>query len=243
MLSLVSTPIGNLDDMSPRAVAALRDADIIACEDTRRTRILLTHFEIPRPREMISYREQTEQRSAEYLMQKLEAGLSVAVCSDGGSPGISDPGYRVVRLAAERGVDMEVIPGPSAVQVALLLSGLPTSSFTFKGFPPRKRGQMARFFEEEKAASHTLVFFESPYRVGKSLEVALEVFGDREAAVCIELTKKFERVSRGYLSELLETFGDRKVKGEVTLVIAGNNPKFARQLLPQNPVGLGVTVK
>ncbi len=229
MLSLVSTPIGNLDDMSPRAVAALRDADVIACEDTRRTRVLLTHFEIPRPREMISYREQTELRSAEYLVQKLETGLRVAVCSDGGSPGISDPGYRVVRLAAEQGLEMEVIPGASAVQVALLLSGLPTSSFTFKGFPPRKRGQMARFFEEEKAAAHTLIFFESPYRVGKSLEVALEVLGDREAAVCIELTKKFERVSRGYLSDLLETFGDRKVKGEVTLVIAGSNPKFARE--------------
>ncbi len=229
MLSLVATPIGNLDDMSPRAVAALRDADIIACEDTRRTRILLTHFEIPRPREMVSYREQTELRSAEYLIQKLAAGLSVAVCSDGGSPGISDPGYRVVRLAAEQGIDMEVIPGASAVQVALLLSGLPTSSFTFKGFPPRKRGQMARFFEEEKTAAHTLIFFESPYRVGKSLEVALEVYGDREAAVCIELTKKFERVSRGYLSDLLQAFGDRKVKGEVTLVIAGSNPKFARE--------------
>ncbi len=231
MLSLVATPIGNLDDMSPRAVAALRDADVIACEDTRRTRTLLTHFEIPRPQEMISYREQTELRSAEYLVEKLEAGLHVAVCSDGGSPGISDPGYRVVRLAAERGVEMEVIPGASAVQVALLLSGLPTSSFTFKGFPPRKRGQMVRFFEEERSAAHTLVIFESPYRVGKSLEVALEVFGDREAAVCIELTKKFERVSRGYLGDLHEEFKDRKIKGEVTMVIAGSNPKFTRGVI------------
>ncbi len=228
MLSLVTTPIGNLADMSPRAVAALRDADVIACEDTRRTRILLTHFEIPRPREMISYREQTEQRSAEYLLQKLEAGFHVAVCSDGGSPGISDPGYRIARLASENDQDMEVLPGPSAVQVALLLSGLPTSSFTFKGFPPRKRGPMVRFFEEEKLAAHTLIFFESPYRVGKSLEVAFEVFGDREAAVCIELTKKFERVSRGYLSALNSEYCDKKVKGEVTIVIAGNNPKFLR---------------
>ena len=229
MLSLVTTPIGNLEDMAPRAVAALRAADIIACEDTRRTRILLTHFEIPRPRDMISYREQTEQRSAEYLLQKLQAGLHVAVCSDGGSPGISDPGYRIARLAADQEMDMEVLPGPSAVQVALLLSGLSTATFTFKGFPPRKRGAMTRFFEEEKHAAHTLIFFESPYRVGKSLEVAFEVFGDREAAVCIELTKKFERVSRGYLSDLLDQYRDKKVKGEVTLVIAGNNPKFARE--------------
>ncbi len=228
MLSLVTTPIGNLNDMAPRAVSALRAADVIACEDTRRTRILLTHFEIPRPRELISYREQMEQRSAEYLLRKLEAGLHVAVCSDGGSPGISDPGYRIARLAADHDMEMEVLPGPSAVQVALLLSGLSTATYTFKGFPPRKRGAMHRFFEEEKGAAHTLVIFESPYRVGKSLEGALAVFGDREAAVCIELTKKFERVSRGYLGDLLETFRDKKVKGEVTIVIAGNNPKFAR---------------
>lgn len=227
MLSLVTTPIGNLDDMSPRAVEALRSADVIACEDTRRTWRLLTHFEIPRP-EMISYREQTEKRSAEHLLRKLEAGLRVAVCSDGGSPGISDPGYRIARLAAQNDVEMEVLPGPSAVQVALLLSGLSTATFTFKGFPPRKRGQMCRFFEEEKPAAHTLIIYESPYRVGKTLDVAFEVLGDREAAVCIELTKKYERVSRGYLGDLMEEYRDKKVKGEVTIVIAGNNPKFMR---------------
>jgi 16S rRNA (cytidine1402-2'-O)-methyltransferase len=228
MLSLVTTPIGNLEDMSPRAVEVLRNADVIACEDTRRTRILLTHFDIPRPAEMISYREQTELKSAEYLVEKLKAGRHVAVCSDGGTPGVSDPGYRVVRLAAEEGLEMEVLPGPSAALAALVLSGLPSSSFTFKGFPPRKRGAMVRFFEEEKTAAHTLIVFESPYRVGKTLDVAYEVLGDREAAVCIELTKKFERVSRGYLSELLEQFQNGKVKGEVTIVIAGSNPKFTR---------------
>jgi 16S rRNA (cytidine1402-2'-O)-methyltransferase len=230
MLSLVTTPIGNLDDMTPRALAALRDADVIACEDTRRTRRLLTHFEIPRPREMISYREQTEQRSAEYLLHKLEAGLHVAVCSDGGSPGISDPGYRIARLAAEHDMDMEVLPGASAVQVALLLSGLSTATFIFKGFPPRKRGAMVRFFDDDKESAHTIILFESPYRVGKTLDVALEVLGDREAAVCIELTKKFERVSRGFLSDLLEIYRDKKVKGEVSIVIAGNNPKFSRNM-------------
>ncbi len=228
MLSLVTTPIGNLGDMSPRAIEALRNADVIACEDTRRTRALLSHFEVQRPPEMVSYREQTEQRSAEYLVEKLRAGLHVAVCSDGGAPTISDPGYRIVRLASEAGLEMEVLPGPSAVLAALMLSGLPTSSFTFKGFPPRKRGAMVRFFEEEFQAAHTLVLYESPYRVSKTLEVALEVLGDREAAVCIELTKKFERVSRGFLSALLETYQNGKIKGEVTIVIAGSNPKFAR---------------
>lgn len=228
MLSLVTTPIGNLDDMPPRAVAALRQADCIACEDTRRTRALLSHFDIPRPQEMISYREQTEQRNAGYLIEKLRAGQRVALCSDGGSPGISDPGYRVIRLAAEQDLPMEVLPGPSAVLAALVLSGLPTSSFTFKGFPPRKRGAMMRYFKEEAEAAHTLVIYESPYRVAKSLTVAHEVLGDREAAVCIELTKKFERVSRGYLADLLEIYRDKKVKGEVTIVIAGNNPKFCR---------------
>ena len=228
MLSLVTTPIGNLDDITPRALQALRTADVIACEDTRRTRALLTHFDIPRPRELICYREQREQSSAEYLLQKLQAGLHVALCTDGGAPGVSDPGYRIIRLAARNSIEMEALPGASAVITALMLSGLSTATFTFKGFPPRKRGQMLRFFEEDKNSPHTLITFESPYRVGKSLECALEAMGDREAAVCIELTKKFERVSRGYLSDLLEEYRDRKVKGEVTIVIAGNNPKFCR---------------
>ena len=228
MLSLVTTPIGNLEDMPPRAVATLRAADVIACEDTRRTRALLTHFEIPRPAELICYREQREQDSAEYLLTKLQAGLHVAVCTDGGAPGVSDPGYRIARLAAQNNLEMEVLPGPSAVITALLFSGLSTASFTFKGFPPRKRGQMLRFFEEENSSPHTLIIFESPYRVGKALECALEVLGDREAAVCIELTKKFERVARGYLGDLTENFRDKKVKGEVTIVIAGSNPKFCR---------------
>lgn len=234
MLYIVATPIGNLGDLTPRAVEALREADIIACEDTRRTRTLLTHFEIPYPAEMISYREQTERHRSEFLVQKLEAGMTVALCTDGGYPGISDPGYRLVRLAAQRGLEMTVLPGASAVSVALLASGLSSSSYTFKGFPPRKRGAMVRFFEEEKGSPHTLVCFESPVRVSKFLETALEALGDREAAVCIELTKKFERVSRGYLSDLVEEFTDRRIKGEVTMVVAGNNPKFARADEPES---------
>ncbi len=226
MLSFVTTPIGNLEDMPPRAVRVLREADVVACEDTRRTRALLTHFGIPRPAMLVSYRDPSEARSAERLLEILRQGLKVAVCSDGGSPGVSDPGYRIARLAAEHDLAMEVVPGPSAVTAALILSGLPASSFTFKGFPPRKQGALIRFFAAERVLPHTLVVFESPYRTGKTLAAAFAALGNREAAVCIEITKKFERVSRGYLSALAETFRERTIKGEVTLVIAGNHEKF-----------------
>lgn len=228
MLHLVSTPIGNLEDMTPRAIRALREADVIACEDTRRTRALLTHFEIPRPDALISYRDPHEAKTAEYLMTKLEAGLDVVVCSDGGAPGVSDPGYRVARLAAQAELPMESVPGASAVIAALMVSGLPAASFTFKGFPPRKSGGLTRFFAEEANTSHTLVFFESPYRVGKSLDAAFQALGDREAAVCKELTKIHEQVDRGYLRDLANHFRDRKLKGEFTIVIAGNHPAFRR---------------
>lgn len=229
MLYLVGTPIGNLDDLSPRALRVLGDCDVVACEDTRRTRQLLSRFSVPHPGRLISYREGNEARAGAQLIGLLKEGRSVALCTDGGMPGISDPGYRLARLAAAEGIAFEVIPGPSAVNAALLASALPTSSYTFKGFPPRKRGHMLRFFGEEADLPHTLVVFESPVRVAKTLDVALEALGDREAAVCIELTKKFERVARGYLSDLAARFRDVKVKGEVTLVFAGNNPKFRRE--------------
>ncbi len=225
MLYVVATPIGNLSDLSPRAIEALGKADIIAAEDTRRTRQLLTHFEIPAPR-LVSYREQTERSLAGRLVEDLSAGRTIALCTDGGYPGISDPGYRLIREAVQADIPMEVIPGASAVPVALLSSGLPTSSYTFKGFPPRKRGAMGRFFREEADRPHTLVIFESPVRVAKTLAVALEELGNREAAVCVELTKLFERVHRGYLADLLAELGERRIKGEVTMVFAGSNPKF-----------------
>jgi 16S rRNA (cytidine1402-2'-O)-methyltransferase len=232
MLHLVATPIGNLADLSPRALETLKNAEMIACEDTRRTWGLLTAFNIPRP-EMISYRQGNEDRIAERILQAVRAGRSVAVCSDGGYPGISDPGYRLIRRAAQEKVPYDVLPGASAVDVALLLSGLSTSSYTFKGFPPRKQGALHRFFEEERALPHTLILFESPYRVSTCLKAALDVFGDREAAVCIELTKAHERVSRGFLTELVKEFEGKTVKGEVVIVLAGNNPKFAREENPE----------
>ena len=227
MLRVVATPIGNLGDLSPRAVEALRGAAVIACEDTRRTWQLLSHFGIPRP-EMISYRQGNEDRVAEIVISAVNAGREVALCSDGGYPGISDPGYRLIRRCAKECVPYDVIPGASAVNVALLMSGLSTSSFTFKGFPPRGPGAIRNWFAEEKEHDHTLICYESPFRVGNTLSAALDALGDREAAVCIELTKMHERVSRGYLGDLAAEFKDAKVKGEVAIVIAGNNPKFLR---------------
>ncbi len=227
MLRVVATPIGNLGDLSPRALEAFRAANLIACEDTRRTWQLLTHFEIPRP-EMISYRQGNEERITERILAAVQGGQEVVLCSDGGYPGISDPGYRLIRACAQQDVPYEVVPGASAVNVALLMSGLSTSSFTFRGFPPRGPGAIRNWFQEDAEKEHTLICYESPFRIGATLAAAYEVLGDREAAVCIELTKLHERVSRGYLSDLAREFKDAKVKGEVALVIAGNNPKFRR---------------
>ncbi len=228
MLHVVATPIGNLADLSPRGLEAFRAAVAIACEDTRRTWALLTHFDIPRPREMFSYRQGNEERVTERVLALLDAGEEVVLCSDGGYPGISDPGYRLIRACAQQGVAYDVIPGASAVNVALLMSGLSTSSFTFRGFPPRGPGALRNWFQEDADKEHTLICYESPFRIAATLEAAFEVLGDREAAVCVELTKVHEHVERGYLSDLARAFREKTVKGEVALVIAGNNPKFRR---------------
>ena len=227
MLHVIATPIGNLGDLSPRAQDALRSASLVACEDTRRTWQLLSHIGVPRP-EMLSYRQGNEERLVDRIVAAVRAGREVALCSDGGYPGISDPGYRLIRACAQANVPYDVIPGASAVNVALLMSGLSTSSFTFRGFPPRGPGALRNWFAEDRDKPHTLVCYESPFRVAATLEAALDALGDREAAVCIELTKLHERVSRGYLSDLVREFRGAEVKGEVTLVIAGDDPKFRR---------------
>ena len=234
MLHVIATPIGNLGDLSPRALEALKGASLIACEDTRRTWQLLSHFGVPRP-DMVSYRQGNEERTTETIIAAVSQGREVALCSDGGYPGISDPGYRLIRACAKGGVPYDVIPGASAVNVALLMSGLSTSSFTFRGFPPRGPGAIRNWFAEDADKEHTLICYESPFRVGATLEAAFEVLGDREAAVCIELTKMHERVSRGYLGDLAKEFAGAKVKGEVAIVIAGSNPKFRREGDPATP--------
>lgn len=220
-LFLVATPIGNLGDLSPRALETLRAAPVVAAEDTRRTWQLLSHFGVPRPPRMISYREGAEERAGAQVLECLRAGQDVALCTDAGYPGISDPGFRLVRDAVAEGLPVTALPGPSAADVALVLSGLPTSSWTFLGFPPRKPGALRRFFEDEAGSAHTLVLYESPFRVGKTLAAAAEVLGPRPAAACLELTKLHERVDRGTLPELAARFASGPVRGEIAIVIGG----------------------
>jgi 16S rRNA (cytidine1402-2'-O)-methyltransferase len=227
-LYVIATPIGNLEDVTLRALRVLGEIDVLACEDTRRTRTLLEHHEVPRPQTILSYHEHNEERAGERILALLDEGRTIGLCSDAGVPGISDPGYRIVSAALDAGHDVDVLPGAGAVEAVLLASGLPTSTYTFKGFPPKKPGRRQNFIAAEAELPHTLVFFESPHRVGKLLADALAVLGDRRAAVCVELTKKFERSHRGYLTDLAAAFDGANVKGEVAVVIAGNNPKFAR---------------
>ena len=230
MLHLVATPIGNLGDLSPRALETLRAVPVVAAEDTRHTWQLLSHFGIPRPARMISYRERAEERAGAQILECLRAGQDVALCTDAGYPGISDPGFRLVRDAVAEGLPVTVLPGPSAADVALLLSGLPTSSWTFLGFPPRKPGALRRLFEAEARSPHTLVLYESPFRIGRTLAAAAEVLGPRPAAVCLELTKLHERVERGTLPELAARFADGPARGEAVLVVGGlaRTPSAAR---------------
>jgi len=225
-LYIVATPIGNLEDMTLRAIRVLGELDALACEDTRHTRILFEKHGIKSPRTILSYREQNEAQGGARIMGMLKGGMTVGICSDAGYPGISDAGYRIIARAVDEAQEIIVLPGAGAIEPALLSSGLPTSSFTFKGFAPKKPGVRRRFLEMEKDQPHTLVLYESPFRLLKLLSVALEVFGDRRAAVCLELTKQFERIHRGSLSELCAQFQDAKVRGEITVVIAGSNPKF-----------------
>jgi 16S rRNA (cytidine1402-2'-O)-methyltransferase len=225
-LFIIATPIGNLQDMTPRAVATLRELDVLACEDTRHTGQLLNLLDIPRPPLLVSNHEHNERHMASKIVSWLDAGKKVGICSDAGYPVISDPGYPAVVAAIAAGHEVIAIPGASAVPLALISSGLPCSSYTFKGFPPRKAGRRRSFLAMDSELPHTLVFYESPFRIGKLLADALEVYGDRQAAVCLELTKQFERVHRGTLATLAADFADRKVKGEAVVVIAGNKPKF-----------------
>jgi 16S rRNA (cytidine1402-2'-O)-methyltransferase len=227
-LFVIATPIGNLEDITHRAVRVLGEVQAVACEDTRRTRILFSHFEIHVPRTFLSYREATEGHGGNRILGLLDGGIDVGLVSDAGYPGISDAGYRIISSAIEAGHKVEVVPGAGAVTPALLTSGLPTSSYTFKGFPPRKPGPLRRFLEMEKDLPHTLVFYESPMRVAKLLAAVQEVLGDRKAAVCFELTKKFERTLRGFAGELAAQLAGKDLKGEVTVVVAGVNPKFSR---------------
>ncbi|MEM7533233.1 MAG: 16S rRNA (cytidine(1402)-2'-O)-methyltransferase [Chloroflexota bacterium] len=228
MLYLVATPIGNLGDITLRALDTLRTVDFVASEDTRKTGRLLKHFEIQKPQ--ISFHEHNEHQAGERIVALLREGKSVALVTDAGTPGISDPGFTLVRRVHEANesgdhaaIDMTMIPGPTGLIMALVLSGLPLHSFTFRGFPPRKRGPRQRFITVDKESPHTLIFYESPYRLASFLGDALEVLGDRPAAVAKDLTKLYEQIERGTLASLHEQFVDKKLKGEYIVVIGGTS--------------------
>ena len=219
MLYLVATPIGNLGDISLRALEVLRAVDYVASEDTRKTGLLLKHFDIKKPQ--IAFHEHNEERAGERIMTLLAAGQSVAVVSDAGTPGVADPGFTLVRRAIALDLQVTMIPGASALVMALVLSGLPSHSFTFRGFPPRKSGKRQAFLAIGRDSPHTLIFYESPHRLRDFLADALAVYGDRPAAVANELTKMFESVRRGLLSELIALLADEEPRGEYVVAIGG----------------------
>jgi 16S rRNA (cytidine1402-2'-O)-methyltransferase len=217
-LLVVATPIGNLDDLSPRARAAFESADLVACEDTRHTGRLLAHLGVKKP--LVSLHEHNERQRLPRLLADLEEGKTIALASDAGTPLLSDPGFLLVREAAARGARIEPIPGPSALLAALVASGLPPYPFTFAGFPPPKTGKRRTFYRGWATLGHTLILYESPHRILASLEDALAELGDRPAAVCRELTKLHEETLRGPLSALLAELKSRPgIKGEIALVI------------------------
>lgn len=217
-LYVVATPIGNLDDITVRAARILKEVDVIACEDTRQTRKLLDHLGISRP--LVSYHDYNERERADQLLTELDAGRSVAVVSDAGTPLIADPGYRLVHQARERGIPVSPIPGPSALAAALSASGLPTDAFVFGGFLPAKSGQRKKELEKWKQTQATLLFYETPHRVLEALEDIATVLGDRTVVLGREITKIHEEFLRGTAAELNVELGKRpSVKGEFVVMI------------------------
>jgi 16S rRNA (cytidine1402-2'-O)-methyltransferase len=218
-LYIVSTPIGNLEDITYRAVRILREVNVIACEDTRTTRRLLDHYAIPT--RTVSYHEHNEQERARELRERLERGESIALVSDAGTPLLSDPGYRVVREAVEAGVPIEAIPGPSALLTALVASGLPTDQFHFAGFFPAKESQRIRLLESLRDEQATLIFYEAPHRILETLADLEAVLPDREIAVARELTKIHEEVLRGTPASIRQTLSARdSIRGEFVVLVA-----------------------
>lgn len=219
LLYLVSTPIGNLEDITQRALRILKEADIIAAEDTRRTTNLLNHFGIKNHLE--SYFDFNKEKKTKFLIKQLINGYSVAVVSDAGTPGISDPAFYLVRSAIQNEIGVVPVPGPTAFIAALTVSGLPTNRFVFEGFLPRKKGRdtkIKNLLSEER----TIVLYESPHRIFKTFTELQKVLGNRNIAVCRELTKRYEEVYRGNLSEAIDYFKKKTIKGEFVLILEGN---------------------
>jgi 16S rRNA (cytidine1402-2'-O)-methyltransferase len=217
-LYLVATPIGNLEDISLRALRILKEVDLIACEDTRQTLKLLSHFEIRKPLE--SYHEHNEMTCAPELVVRMEEGARVALVSDAGTPVISDPGHRLVSLCLRHKIDVIPIPGPSAIVAALAACGLPSEEFTFLGFLPARPTERRRRLQHSASEGRSLVLYEAPHRVRATLRDALEILGNRQAAVARELTKIHEEFLRGRIADLIQAFEEKEPRGEITLVIA-----------------------
>jgi len=217
-LVVCPTPIGNLEDITLRVLSVLREADVVACEDTRRTRVLLDRYGVSAT--LVSYHEHNERERSAQLVRRMREGETVALVSDAGMPLVSDPGYVLVQACVAAGLAVEVLPGPSAALAALVASGLPAETWRFVGFLPRKKGELAQVF----AAPETVVAFESPHRVAASLAALAAIDPQRDVAVCRELTKVHEEVVRGNAAELAQRFGARETKGEIVLVVAGAPP-------------------
>ncbi|NLT95141.1 MAG: 16S rRNA (cytidine(1402)-2'-O)-methyltransferase [Clostridia bacterium] len=222
-LFLCATPIGNLKDITLRVLETLKEVDLIACEDTRQTRKLLNHFSIEKP--VTSYFEHNKKYKGEKIIETLLAGKNVALVSDAGMPGVSDPGQELIQDCLKAGIEFTVLPGPVAAITGLVLSGLSTQRFAFEGFIPRTKKEKKAFFQRLISEERTLVFYEAPHRLLETLEVMEEVLGNRQMAACRELTKKFEEIMRGSIGEVYQFFKDKGIKGEFTLVVEGAPPK------------------
>lgn len=216
-LFVVATPIGNLEDITLRAIRVLKEASLIAAEDTRHTKKLLTHFGIDTP--LTSYYEHNEKEKAPELVNRIKEGADIALVSDAGTPGISDPGYRLIKLAIENSVNVVSIPGPSALISALSVSGLPLDEFTFKGFLPSSEGKLKKALLEMKTPDHTYAVYESPKRIKETLEAVIEILGDIGVVLVREMTKMHEEILRGKAKEVLDSVRDREIRGEIVLIL------------------------
>lgn len=222
-LYLCATPIGNLGDITLRVLETLKSVDLIACEDTRKTLKLLNHFQINKP--VTSYYEHNKLKKGDFLLAQLMEGKNVALVSDAGMPGISDPGYELVREAIAKAIPFTVLPGAQAAATALVLSGLPTERFAFEGFLPRQKNQRKAHLEKLAEEERTMIFYEAPHRLLETLNALAEAFGnDRQMAAARELTKKFEQVIRGSIGEVISYFENNAIKGEFVLVVDGAEP-------------------
>ncbi|NWF92881.1 MAG: 16S rRNA (cytidine(1402)-2'-O)-methyltransferase [Syntrophaceae bacterium] len=226
ILYIVSTPIGNLEDITLRALRILKEVDLIAAEDTRHTGLLLSHFGIEKP--LTSYFEGNELKKKWFILARLKQGDRIALVSDAGTPGISDPGFRLIKAAIENQIPVVPIPGPSALTAALSVSGLPTDAFLFKGFLPHKSKKRRELLKGLEEAKETLIFYESPHRITETLKDIAEILGDREMVLTRELTKVYEEIFRGKVSQVQDQISKRALKGEITLVVSGKTRKFRK---------------